>query len=269
MDTNLRVINACKGTKAFTLVELSIVLVILGLLAGGVVAGQDMIYAAKLRKVPVAIEKLRKDMTFFYDKYHALPGDFENAEAYWGTDPDGCPSHSNRIPKTETCNGNGDAVVGHNATHEFYRFWQHMKNAGLADGDFTGITGAGVAPHLVVGENVPVIYENIGIGVYHKLPHSGDQWLPDSDYGQVIVVGESKTGYENAGGFLSPEDTWSLDSKVDDGKPMTGDFLGVVYPHCSDAADWDSDDFEADYNMEETERRCSIYIVNAFPGNRR
>ncbi|MGB1540395.1 MAG: prepilin-type N-terminal cleavage/methylation domain-containing protein, partial [Rickettsiales bacterium] len=63
----------------FSLVELSIVLVILGLLTGGILGGQSLIRAAELRSVSKEYEKYQTAINIFKDKYFALPGDFNNA----------------------------------------------------------------------------------------------------------------------------------------------------------------------------------------------
>src|SRR3569833_319215 len=73
------------GLKAaFTLVELSIVLVILGLLDGGVHTGQSLIRAAELRSVTTQYQRFLTAVQTFRDKYFALPGDMTNAHSYWG-----------------------------------------------------------------------------------------------------------------------------------------------------------------------------------------
>ena len=70
---------------AFSLVELSIVLVILGLLVGGVLSGQSLIRAAQLRSVTTQFANYRAAVFTFRDKYFALPGDMANASAFWGS----------------------------------------------------------------------------------------------------------------------------------------------------------------------------------------
>lgn len=65
--------------NAFSLVELSIVLVILGLLVGGILAGQSLIRASELRAVTSEQARIVTAIQAFRDKYFALPGDMRNA----------------------------------------------------------------------------------------------------------------------------------------------------------------------------------------------
>lgn len=74
----------------FSLVELSIVLVILGLLVGGILGGQSLIHAAELRAIPTETEKYQTALNTFRMKYFALAGDFDKATSFWGNaDTDG------------------------------------------------------------------------------------------------------------------------------------------------------------------------------------
>lgn len=66
-------------TRGFSLVELSIVLVILGLLTGGILAGQSLIRAAELRSVTTEYGRWVTAMHSFRDKYMAIPGDMRDA----------------------------------------------------------------------------------------------------------------------------------------------------------------------------------------------
>ena len=70
--------------KAFSLVELSIVLVILGLLVGGILTGQSLIRAAELRSVTTEFSQYQTAVMTFRDKYFAIPGDMKNARDFWG-----------------------------------------------------------------------------------------------------------------------------------------------------------------------------------------
>src|ERR1700759_2898335 len=70
-----------KGEQGFTLIELSIVLVIIGLIVGGILVGQDLIKAAEVRAQISQIEKYNSAMNTFRAKFAAIPGDMPPAVA--------------------------------------------------------------------------------------------------------------------------------------------------------------------------------------------
>lgn len=268
------------NNTAFTLIELAVVLVILGLLVGGILVGREMIHASKLRKVTLAIHDSVTAVSLFSDKFSELPGDFTRATDYWGADPNGCPSHNTRIPKQETCNGNGDGVIGNSylgtggtdQRFEYFRFWQHLNNAQLYGGNFTGVTGAEGEEHFIVGENIPIIYDNIGIGAFLQFNSSNEPYLinnslfPDGKYGNVFVVGGQKPDddpLENSANFMTPSEARNIDIKIDDGFPNQGKLIGYPYNRCSTAAT--SDDLDADYSQEGDEKLCSFYVRDIIP----
>lgn len=127
----------------FSLVELSIVLVILGLLTGGILAGQSLIRASELRAVSTQLQKFAAAHYSFQDKYFAIPGDMRNAVTFWGA-ADGSTGETVACltvdsltlsdPK-QTCNGDGNGRIETTGTSdEIRRYWQHLANAGLIEG---------------------------------------------------------------------------------------------------------------------------------------
>ncbi len=117
-----------RATHAFSLVELSIVLVILGLLVGGILAGQSLIRASELRTVSADVSRYNQAMLAFKDKYFALAGDITNATAFWGTAAS-CPgTYTTPSSDNTTCNGDGNGQV---TSIETWRTWQQLTAAGL------------------------------------------------------------------------------------------------------------------------------------------
>src|ERR1035441_2116364 len=148
--------------RGFTLLELSIVLVIIGFLVGGVVAGVELIQAARLNKVMTDMRKVLTAGNTVQNKYDGLPGDISNATYYWGAA--GTPTntwggcYSIVGTGTQTCDGNGDGQIwyGGGPYAEPYRFWQHLSLAGLIEGSYNGVDGSdGSNGYSTPGTNVP------------------------------------------------------------------------------------------------------------------
>ncbi len=117
-----------RAQTGFTLVELAIVLVIIGLLLGGVLKGQQMIQNAKYKNFRQQIDAYRAAVYSFQDRYGALPGDMADA------------STRLHAPSGVTIkNGNGDGVIqgGYcdRNNEESCLVWQHLILAGLISGD--------------------------------------------------------------------------------------------------------------------------------------
>jgi prepilin-type N-terminal cleavage/methylation domain-containing protein len=124
--------------KGFTLVEIAIVLVIVGLLIGGVLKGQEMITNAKLKRVESDNAGLAAAMFSYQDRYLQLPGDDDAAKGRFSIYNDG-----NLDPADTAINGNSNGSIegswegdsGATApAHETGNFWKHLRAAGLIPG---------------------------------------------------------------------------------------------------------------------------------------
>lgn len=91
--------------QGFTLIELSIVLVIIGLIVGGILVGRDLVRSAELRAAISNISGISTAIHSFQIKYNCLPGDCPNATDYFGYDS---TCYDDLVSHTGTCNGNGD-----------------------------------------------------------------------------------------------------------------------------------------------------------------
>lgn len=247
--------------RGFSLVELSIVLVILGLLTGGILAGQSLIRASELRSVTADLTRYQTAFYSFRDKYFALPGDFTQAEAFWGSDA-GCPATAaNTVTKTATCNGNGNGIIYHNGGgnyEESYRAWQHLANAGMIEGSYSGVISTAGAPlSTIPGVNAPKgKMANTGFQVQTLRNYAGNgTWWP-SDYGTMLQFGMANGTNWTYSAVLKAEEMWGIDVKLDDGRPGYGKVMSLrkSYQPCAD-----SDDFTtAQYDVTASGTSCSL-----------
>lgn len=212
--------------SGFSLVELSIVLVILGLLVGGVLSGQSLIRAAELRAVSAEYQRYYTAVQSFRDKYFALPGDLTNATQFWGVahaTPATCQTTVGT--GTQTCDGDGDGRVEEfvNNGYEMFRFWQHLANAGLIEGNYTGVRGASGVYHHILGTNAPRSKMNNAGWAFSNLDNfAGDGNTYALDYGNMFWFGSVAGNERPQAEVLKPEEAWNVDTKVDDGRPATG-----------------------------------------------
>jgi prepilin-type N-terminal cleavage/methylation domain-containing protein len=216
----------------FSLIELAIVLVILGLLVGGVLVGQSLIRAAELRSVSADFSRYESSIFTFRDKYFALPGDMPEATAFWGAadagDGLGTDCHDATSNGTTTCNGNGngrlDACDNSAACNapEWFHSWVQLKNAGLVEGSYTG-RRVGDPYQAVPGVNVPRSkVSNGGFTLMSFRPPNGDAFWYSGDYNPMLFFGAQSSTFETNGLILKAEEAWNMDTKLDDGRPGLG-----------------------------------------------
>lgn len=145
--------------KGFTLVEIAIVLVIIGLLLGGILKGQEMIVQAKIKNAMADFSGISAAYHGYNDRYRAIPGDDSGAGNRWLANA--------TTGATTASPGNGDGVVSgkYNSTtaaDESRLWWDHLRRAGFVAGTgtaqptnaFTGMigvqTGDGASPPVAV-----------------------------------------------------------------------------------------------------------------------
>jgi prepilin-type N-terminal cleavage/methylation domain-containing protein len=224
--------------RGFTLIELSIVLVIIGLIIGGVLVGQDLIKAAELRGTISQFQKFDAAATAFRLKYGHLPGDIPPAVA----------GSFGLFQLTDTCSGtctayrlgNGkiDTSTGTASLDEYLTVWRHLSEANLIEGRL-GMDSTNPINPLTgnITSNTTGWYrlfmpETKLKGTYLFMmrgfrfsPSTYDVIeMPNADY-SFHHPSFPLAGVPNSFGVnpsLSPILSYAIDSKIDDGKPNTG-----------------------------------------------
>jgi prepilin-type N-terminal cleavage/methylation domain-containing protein len=134
----------------FTLVEIAIVLVIIGLLLGGILKGQEMITQARIKNVINDFNGITAAYASYQDRYRAIPGDDATAAGRW-LGP----------PVAVAGNGDGQILGAYNATlagpptpvatEESNLFWWHLRLAGFIPGPTSGAAFASQPTNAVGG----------------------------------------------------------------------------------------------------------------------
>lgn len=255
--------------SAFSLVELSIVLVILGLLTGGILAGQSLIRAAELRSVSTEYQRYVTATQTFRDKYLALPGDMPNATRFWGDDNSACADAGIPNGTPGTCNGNGDGMIhgalAVSASGETFQLWKQLALAGLIEGNYTGISGTGSGYDAVLGTNVPVSkLSNAGWSLqYVDTGNTLVNYTLPSHYGNVFIFGTEYPNWETGSPALRPEEAWNIDTKLDDGLPASGRIIGRYWNNlCSEPNSGApaTTNLDARYRLTDSSVQCSLFI---------
>jgi type II secretory pathway pseudopilin PulG len=199
--------------SGFTLLELSIILVIIGLLVGGVLIGSEMIKQSQLSRVTKDFQKYETLYQTFILKYNAIAGDFPRASQYW-------PSC---MATATDCDGDGDGLIEGSPRYEMYLLWRHFNLAGMVPGNFSGVAET---PEVILNKNLPTAPLD---GSGYILRYNTNSIYGKQDNGLSLSSMPSCNGALN-GPSLNAADAQSIDFKADDGLAATGNIRATIAP---------------------------------------
>lgn len=211
------------SSSGFTLIEIGIVLVVIGLLVGAILAGRSILAASKTQAQTIQLQKISSAMNTFRSRYNALPGDLTAVQA---------PNMGLNITYGGDGNGQINDSSGANppttTNNEPMLFFQHLTTAGLIPPTY--ITGADLA-----GTACYVPYT--GLPSYYSLSLSPQMGMVAVTYNRnvALFLGISDCGMSVAKsvsptGVMTPSQAFDIDVKIDDGIPSTGKVTAVAAP---------------------------------------
>ena len=216
--------------SGFTLVEIAIVLVIIGLLLGGVLKGQELINSAKVKNMAVDFRNIPLFIYGYQDKFKALPGDHAKAASLIPGAALCTPVAAGLCaPGDGVINGTWNAALADAAKNETSMFWQHARLAGFAAGP-TSITDTGYLPTNADGGLIGIESggaANGGAYIQNGVITAGS---PPTIAAQSPVAYFTPTYLVCSSGILGKY-AKQLDTTLDDGEGATGSVRIVTKTH--------------------------------------
>ena len=223
--------------RAFTLLEMAIAVLVIGVLLGSVMAGKHFLRVAELRAVMEQVSTVQHAVEEFRTKYEFLPGDYINATNIWGDNTAICPSAA-ADGDPGTCNGNGDEHIQQPAgnPNEAFLMWQHLSLAGLLEGSYSG---RNVPATNGPGFNTPYLrLESAGARATFTVFYVGVAPAADAlttvmypgEYNHVLFMGKMSGG-RAIDKIITSEEAWHIDTKMDDQRPATGQITSFTPAH--------------------------------------
>ena len=246
--------------RGFTLVELSIVLVIIGLLIGGILVGQSLSESAQNTKIIGRMNEVKSMISLFMNKVRCMPGDC--AQTF--------------MPSGQR--GDGDNIIETYSEEIF--FANHLKIMGMYN---TSLNLSGCTWYAkncfipgVAKESVYIVRDFVGFGNlrFHHGPHYmanmrvGENWI---NYGLYDTV-NAGAGPTSPRDILTPSQAMAIDAKEDDGNPATGSVRGNAEDNggTSDNLNCltgENNSVGVKYDVSKTNVACTVFFYLQYVGN--
>lgn len=248
--TELSHIAPVSRRAGFSLLELSIVLSIIGLLVGGILATQSYLRNAELTTVVNEGKYYLNAMKQFERTYQGLPGDLGNATSYWAG----------------ATNGDANNIVG-STLSEYFTAFDHMVRAGTITGSYTGAAGSAGTQDGDIGVNIPALAMK-NVGLFINSANAGGYFSSnarhyDGFYGTFVAIGMDGGGNTlPIGGFMTPRQANKIDTKFDNGHPGTGSLRTYWnVSNCVNNAGTNSDPSGDTFQITDTRDACALVMT--------
>lgn len=227
-----------KDEAGFTLVELAVVLIIIGLLVGGVLKGQELIESARMKSTLSQIDDIRLAVQAFQDKYGAYPGDITN--------PNNVLPDCTATPCSTAGNGNsridnGTSTLGSTPAGEVAVAFTHLSKADL-------IKSMSATDTFLDAKIGGVFWVGYSAGT----ARSASGTIPVRSGHYIVLSGDSASNAAETGKGLTGSHAAQIDRALDDGNPATGTVYGVGGTNCLSGGTYVENSSAPD---------CSLYIA--------
>lgn len=243
--------------SGFTLVELSIALIIIGLLIGGIIKSQEMMSNARIASTINTFENIQAAISTFQESYGTVPGDMRSA----------LTRLSNCNDDTFCQNGDGNGIIAsdgsdqHNWRSTFdntvpeaeaFQFWKHLALANL----LKSVQSNGDPDNPMIGTTNP----STPLGGVLEFYYDGGMRTGngnDETKGHIARLSANNFAGEPAGA-ITTQKAWIIDQKIDDGRPNTGYVIadyGVTDNDCKE-----TNGTTSNYLPDNSNARCIIYV---------
>jgi prepilin-type N-terminal cleavage/methylation domain-containing protein len=203
--------EARDGEKGFTLIEMSIVLVIIGLIIGGVLKGQELIGSTRLKGVITQVDAYKASMNGFLDKFAALPGDYASCQTSLAAA--GCADGDNSgVIGTALATANAFSTAAN--TGENLNGWAHLAVAGLISGVTIGATAN--TAQVAASGGVPA----------GKISGSTFAMFSGTVNSVTAVWARVQSGVGTPTDAMTGKEAAEIDRKFDDSSSNTGSVMG-------------------------------------------
>jgi prepilin-type N-terminal cleavage/methylation domain-containing protein len=215
--------------KGFTLIEISIVLIVIGLIIGGILVAQDLIKTAGINATITQLQKYNAAVTLFDTKYGGIPGDlpFATANSYNLNPPAG----------PLTAGGDGNGLIQSSGADPAYflgepiLFWSELSAANLIEGAYgnsattSGAMATDITSTALANNYMPPA----------KLGHSNSISVASTGKENCFLISGFGSGkitaatgiYSPQANTLTPQEAYNIDAKIDDGLPGSGSIQAI------------------------------------------
>jgi prepilin-type N-terminal cleavage/methylation domain-containing protein len=249
--------------RGFTLIEMSIVLIIIGLIIGGILKGQELIESARQKNFVSQTDGIKAAINSFSDRFRALPGDSSRTTNICALCAGG---NDNGVVGTAATNYAGIIATDADAVStEYKEFWNHLVGSGMIGGGSTiatataaGNFAGGPNPSPFPGSSFPQSGLFVTYGTHEGEGVAGQDttghWLRAQRYGATGGVFAAAASPGDA--IIAPQRAFQLDLKYDDGRASLGRIRALA-----GTADCGAAGGTTTYTAAETAVECGILML--------